>query len=104
MYRTKYHLNGTIQKHKARLVARGYARQQGVGLEETFSPVARFEMVRTFLAFVAQLRCSVYQLDVKSAFLNGDLEKEVYVSQPRGFVIYGEEDKVYRLKKAFYGL
>ena len=104
VFRTKYHADGSIQKHKARLVAKGYSQQQGIDFDETFSPVARFETVRTFLALAANLNWPVYQFDVKSAFLNGDLEEEVYVSQREGFVVNGKEDKVYGLKKALYGL
>lgn len=104
VYCTKYNPDGSIQKNKARLVARGYAQQQGSDFDETFSPIARFEMVRTLLALVAQLSWSIYQFDVKLAFLNGKLEKEVYVAQPKGFVVSGQEIKVYRLKKAIYGL
>ncbi|CAH9099164.1 unnamed protein product [Cuscuta epithymum] len=104
VYRTKYNQDGSISKHKARLVAKGYAQQEGVDYEETFSPVARFETVRIVLALATQWKLPVYQLDVKSAFLNGDLLEEVYVHQPVGFVKKGEEEKVYRLKKALYGL
>ena len=66
--------------------------------------MARFETIRLLLALAAQLRWKVYQFDIKSAFLNGELEEEVYVSQPEGFVIDGKEEKVYRLRKALYGL
>jgi len=102
--KTKYHADGSIQKHKARLVLKGYLQQEGIDYEETFSPVARFETVRTFKALAAQLSWPIFQFDVKSTFLNGDLEEEAYVLQPEGFVICGEEEKVYRLKKALYGL
>ena len=104
VYRTKYNADGTIQKHKARLVAKGYAQQLGVDFEETFSHVACFETVRVFLALAAQPGQPIHQFDVKSAFLNGELEEEVYVAQPEGFIIGGKEDKVYRLRKALYGL
>ena len=80
VFKTKYHANGTIQRHKARLVAKGYSQQQGIDFEETCSPVARFETVRIVLALAAQLHWHVYQFDVKSAFLNGDLQEEVYVA------------------------
>lgn len=101
---TKYNADGSIQKHKARLVVKGYSQQQGIDFEETFSPVARFETMRVVLALATQLHLPVYQFDVKSSFLNGDLEEEGYVSQPQGFVINGDENKVFRLRKALYGL
>ncbi|KAJ8499382.1 hypothetical protein OPV22_009934 [Ensete ventricosum] len=104
VYKTKYNADGSIQKHKARLVAKGYSQQQGIDFDDTFSPVARFETVRTFLALAAYLSWSVYQFDVKSAFLNGDLQEEVFVTQPEGFLVKGHEEKVYKLKKALYGL
>lgn len=104
VFKKKLNADGSLQKHKARLVAKGYAQQQGIDFEETFSPVARFETVRTVLALAAQLQWPVYQLDVKSAFLNGDLKEEVFVTQPEGFIRQGYEAKVYRLIKALYGL
>lgn len=104
VFRTKFNTDGSIQKHKARLVAKGYAQQEGIDFEETFSPVARFETVRLVLALAAQWKLKVFQLDVKSAFLNGDLQEEVFVEQPLGFVKTGEEGKVYKLQKALYGL
>lgn len=104
VFRTKHNADGSIQKYKARLMAKGYAQQQGVDFDETFSPVAHFETVRTFLAVAAQLNLPVFQFDVKTAFLNGEIQEEVYVSQPEGFVVNGEESKVCRLKKALYGL
>ena len=104
VFKTKYNEDGSIQKHKARLVAKGYAQQPGIDFSETFAPVARMETIRTFLALAAQLKLLVYQLDVKSAFLNGEIEEEVYVQQPQGYVKTGQEDMVYRLQKALYGL
>ncbi|KAI4351147.1 hypothetical protein L6164_005530 [Bauhinia variegata] len=88
VFRTKYNADNSIQKHKARLVAKGYAQQQGIDFDETFSPVARFETVRTFLALATQLQWPVFQFDVKSAFLNGELKEEVYVSQPEDAFIW----------------
>ena len=85
IFKTKFAADGSLQKHKARLVAKGYAQQYGIDFEETFSPIARFETVRLVLTLVAQLQWAVYQFDVKSAFLNGNLQEEVYVTQPKGF-------------------
>ncbi|VVA41694.1 PREDICTED: Retrovirus-related Pol poly from, partial [Prunus dulcis] len=90
-------------KNKARLVAKGYSQKPGIDFNETFAPVARLDTVRTSVALATQRNWRLFQLDVKSEFLNGVLKEEVYVDQPSGFVIQGSEDKVYRLKKALYG-
>lgn len=81
MFQTKYNVDGSIQKHKARLMAKGYSQQQGIDFEETFFHVAHFETVRVVLALAAQFQLPIYQFDVKSAFLNRALEEEVFVSQ-----------------------
>ena len=85
-------------------MAKGYSPQLGVDFNETFAPAARMETIRTVLAIAAQMELQVFQLDVKAAFLNGELEEEVYVEQPPSYVQKGKEDKVYHLKKALYGL
>ncbi|GKA95408.1 retrovirus-related pol polyprotein from transposon TNT 1-94 [Tanacetum coccineum] len=95
---------GGILKNKARLVARGYRQEEGIDFEESFAPVARLEAIRIFLAFAAHMNMVVYQMDVKTAFLNGNLREEVYVSQPDGFVDKDNPNHVYKLKKALYGL
>jgi hypothetical protein len=103
-YKVKYNVDGSVQRNKARLVAKGYSLQPGVDFHETFAPVARLDTVRALISLAAQKGWLLYQLDVKSAFLNGELKEEVYVEQPQGFVIQGEEEKVYKLRKALYGL
>ncbi|GJX89327.1 retrovirus-related pol polyprotein from transposon TNT 1-94 [Tanacetum coccineum] len=92
------------ERLEARLVARGYRQEERIDFEESFAPVARLEAVRIFLAFAAHMNMIVYQMDVKTAFLNGILREEVYVSQPDGFVDPDNPNHVYRLKKALYGL
>lgn len=104
VYKTKLNENEEIDKCKARLVAKGYEQQYGVDYNEVFAPVARWDTIRMVLALAAQKAWTVYQLDVKSAFLHGDLSETVYVAQPQGYEKKGEENKAYRLKKALYGL
>nr|GEX49115.1 retrovirus-related Pol polyprotein from transposon TNT 1-94 [Tanacetum cinerariifolium]GEY04003.1 retrovirus-related Pol polyprotein from transposon TNT 1-94 [Tanacetum cinerariifolium] len=104
IYKVKLDELGGIRKNKARLVARGYRQEEGIDFEESFAPVARLEAIRIFLAFAAQKNMVVYQMDVKTAFLNGNLREEVYVSQPDGFVDADNPNHVYKLKKALYGL
>ncbi|GKC55584.1 retrovirus-related pol polyprotein from transposon TNT 1-94 [Tanacetum coccineum] len=104
IYKVKLDELGGILKNKARLVARGYRQEEGINFEESFAPVARLEAIRIFLAFVAHMNMVVYQMDVKTAFLNGNLWEEVYVSQPDGFVDKDNPNHVYKLKKALYGL
>nr|GFD10914.1 retrovirus-related Pol polyprotein from transposon TNT 1-94 [Tanacetum cinerariifolium] len=91
---------GGILKNKARLVARGYRQEEGIDFEELFAPVARLEAIRIFLAYAAHKNMVVYQMDVKTTFLN----EVVYVSQPNGFVDPDNPNHVYKLKKALYGL
>nr|GEX46411.1 hypothetical protein [Tanacetum cinerariifolium] len=104
IFKTKFNSDGTIQKHKARLVARRYIQEHEIDYKETFSPVARFETVRVILALATQMQWTIFQFDVKSAFLNGELKEDVYVQQPEYFKVAREEHKVYKLKKALYGL
>jgi len=104
VYKIKHTTDGRIERYKARLVAKGYKQKYGVDYEEVFAPVARLDMMRMLISLAAHHIWKIYQLDVKSTFLNGILEEEVYVEQPKGFVVKEEEDKVYRLKKALYGV
>ncbi|GJT09345.1 retrovirus-related pol polyprotein from transposon TNT 1-94 [Tanacetum coccineum] len=91
-------------RNKTRLVAKGYKQEEGIDFEESFAPVARLEAVRMFIAYAAHKNITIFQMDVKTAFLNGPLKEEVYVSQPKGFIDPEFPDHVYRLKKALYGL
>ncbi|GKE62606.1 retrovirus-related pol polyprotein from transposon TNT 1-94 [Tanacetum coccineum] len=95
---------GGILKNKARLVARDYRQEGGIVFEESFAPVARLDAIRIFLAYDAHMKMIVYQMDVKTAFLNGILREEVYDSQPDGFVDQDNSNHVYKLKKALCGL
>ncbi|KAL9429389.1 hypothetical protein AB3S75_031241 [Citrus x aurantiifolia] len=104
VYKTKLKENGELDKFKARLVAKGYVQQQGIDYTEVFAPVARMDTVRMIVALAAQKGWNVYQLDVKSAFLHGELKEEVYVEQPKGYELEKYPQKVYKLKKALYGL
>nr|GEW14210.1 retrovirus-related Pol polyprotein from transposon TNT 1-94 [Tanacetum cinerariifolium] len=95
---------GGILKNKARLVARGYRQEEGIDFEESFAPVLRLEAIQIFLAYAAHKNMVVYQMDVKTAFFNGNLREEVYVSQPDGVVDQDNPNHVYMLKKVLYGL
>jgi len=104
VFKLKRNSEGDVVKHKARLVAKGYVQKHGVDYEEVFAPVARLDTVRVLLALAANPGWKVHHLDVKSAFLHGELEEEVYVSQPEGYVVKGKEQCVLKLSKALYGL
>nr|GEW82317.1 retrovirus-related Pol polyprotein from transposon TNT 1-94 [Tanacetum cinerariifolium] len=93
-----------VIQNKSRLVARGYKQEEGIDFKESFAPVACLEAVRMFIAFAAHKNITIFQMDVKTTFLNGPLKEKVYVSQPHGFVNPDFPDHVYRLKKALYGL
>ncbi|GJR43040.1 retrovirus-related pol polyprotein from transposon TNT 1-94 [Tanacetum coccineum] len=104
IYKVKLDEYGDVLKNKAHVVAKGFLQEEGLDFEESFAPVARLEAIRIFLANAASKNMTVYQMDVKTAFLNGELKEEVYVSQPEGFVDPDRPNHVYRLKKALYGL
>jgi hypothetical protein len=93
-----------IVKHKARLVARGFVQREDINFDDTFTPVAQMESVRLLFALAAQEGWRVYHMDIKLAFLNGELKEEVYMHQPPGFAIPGKEGKMLRLRKALYAL
>ncbi|GKB84092.1 retrovirus-related pol polyprotein from transposon TNT 1-94 [Tanacetum coccineum] len=104
IFKNKKDESSLVIQNKARLVAVGYCQQEGIDYDETFAPVARIEAIRLFLAYAAHKDFTVFQMDVKTAFLNGILKEEVYVGQPPGFVSKQYPDHVYALDKALYGL
>eukprot|EP00253_Pinus_taeda_P020502 PITA_20502 len=102
VYRTKSDADGKITKRKARLVAKGFQHVHGIDYDETFAPVAKMDSIRLTLAIVAAQGWEVHQMDVKNAFLHGDLSQEIYMEQPHGFI--QDSSLIYRLKKSLYGL
>ncbi|GJS88687.1 retrovirus-related pol polyprotein from transposon TNT 1-94 [Tanacetum coccineum] len=104
LWKNKCDAENIVVRNKTRLVAKGYKQEEGIDFEESFAPVARLEAVRMFIAYAAHKNITIFQMDVKTAFLNGPLKEEVYVSQPEGFIDPEFPDHVYRLKKALYGL
>ncbi|GKA14071.1 zinc finger, CCHC-type containing protein [Tanacetum coccineum] len=104
VYRNKKDERGVVVRNKARLVAQGHRQEEGIDYDEVFAPVARIEAIRIFLAFASYMGFIVYQMDVKSAFLYGKIDEEVYVSQPPGFLDPKYPQKVYKVVKALYGL
>nr|GFB99258.1 putative ribonuclease H-like domain-containing protein [Tanacetum cinerariifolium] len=104
VYRNKKDERGIVIRNKARLVAQGHTQEEGIDYEEVFVLVARIEAIRLFLAYASFMGFPVYQMDVKSAFLYGSIEEEVYVCQPQGFEDPEYPDKVYKVVKALYGL
>ena len=104
IFNNKFNEHGTIIRNKSRLVAQGYTQVEGVDFDEIFAPVARLESIRILLAIASHLNFKLYQMDVKSAFLNEILQEEVYVEQPKGFIDPHRPDAVYKLKKVLYGL
>ena len=104
VFKTKYDSNGNIERYKARLVAKGYTQKDGIDYKETFSPVSKKDSLRIIMALVAHYDLELHQVDVKTAFLNGNLEEEVFMDQPEGFLVEGKKHMVCTLKKSIYGL
>nr|GEU45444.1 retrovirus-related Pol polyprotein from transposon TNT 1-94 [Tanacetum cinerariifolium] len=104
IYKVKLDEYGDVLKNKAPLVAKGYRQEEGIDFEESFALVARIEVIRMFITNATSKNMTIYQMDVKTAFLNGELKEEVYLCQPEGFVDPDHPTHVYRLKKALYGL
>jgi hypothetical protein len=104
LYKLKHAAEGSIEKYKARFVARGFSQVEGVDYDETFALVARYTLIRAVISIAAKMGWKIHEMDVKTAFLNGLIEEEVYIEQPLGFEVHGRESHVCRLKKALYGL
>ena len=104
IFKNKLNEEGKIIRNKARLVAQGYVQDEGIDYEETYAPVARLDAIRLLLSFACANNFRLFQMEVKSAFLNGIIKEEVYVEQPPGFEDDKHSDWVFRLHKALYGL
>ena len=104
IFKKKLKVDGSIDKYKARLVVKGYKKREGVDYFDTYSPVTRITSIRMLVAIVALHNLEIHQMDVKTAFLNGELNEEIYMEQPKVFIVPGQEKKVCRLVKSLYGL
>ena len=104
VFKLKTNADGSVERCKARLVAQGYSQKEGLDYDDTFSPVVRPESVRSVVALACKEGLKLHQMDITTAFLNGDLEETIYMNQPEGFVAEGQEHLVCRLKKSLYGL
>ncbi|GJX40721.1 retrovirus-related pol polyprotein from transposon TNT 1-94 [Tanacetum coccineum] len=104
VFKNKLDETGIVSRNKARLVAQGYNQQEGINFDETYAPAARLESIRILLSYACAHDFKIFKMDVKSAFLNGFINDEVYVSQPPGFVNFEKPNHVFKLKKALYGL
>jgi hypothetical protein len=104
LFKIKHVVDGSIEKYKARFVTCGFSQKEGIDYEKTFTPMARYTSIRTIIALVAKMKWNLHQMDVKTTFLNGVIEEEVYIEQPQGFEVKDRKSHVCRMKKALYGL
>jgi hypothetical protein len=104
VFKKKLMPDGTIDKYKARLMTKGYTQEEGEDFFDTYSPIARLTTICVLLSLAASHGLLVHQMNVKTAFLNRELEEEIYMTQPDGFVVKGQEDKVCKSMKSLYGL
>ena len=98
IFKTKVDGDGKIERYKARLVAQGFTQKHGIDYDQTFSPVVSFESIRSIIAIAAKNDLKLHQMDIKTAFLNGELSEEIFISQPEGYVTEGFESYVCKLK------
>ena len=104
LYKIKHVVDGSFNKYKARFVARGFSQQEGIDCEETFAPTTRYKTLRSLVSLATSMGWNIHQMDVKTEFLNGTIDKEFYIEQSLGFEVKYRETYVSRLKKALYGL
>ena len=104
LFKIKHKADGSVEKHKARFVARGFSQKEGVDYDETFAHVAQHTSIRTIIVISSAMGWKLHQMDVTAAFLNGVIKEEVYIEQPDGFVVHGRESHVCKLKKVLYGI
>ena len=104
IFKRKMKADGSIDKYKASLVVKGYRQKEGLDYFDSYSPVTRITSIRMLISIAALFKLEIHQIDVKTTFLNGDLNEEIYMEQPEGFVVSGQEKKVCRLVKSLYGL
>jgi hypothetical protein len=104
VFKKKLNVEGKVEKYKARLVAKGYSQVEGIDFGEIFSPVSKLTSIRLLLSVIAAFDFEIEQMDVKTTFLDGDLEEEIFMKQPEGYVVKGKKELVCKLKKSLYGL
>jgi hypothetical protein len=104
IYKIKHATYGSIEKYKARFLARGFSQKEGEYYDETFDPVEKYTSIRSIIAITFVMGSKLHQMDVNISFLNGVIEEEVYIEQPQGFVIHGKKSHICKLKKTLYGL
>src|SRR5713101_513602 len=102
LYKIKHAADGSVEKYKSRFVACGFTQKEGIDYDETFALVSRYTTIRTIISLAEVFRWKLHQMDVKTTFLNGKIDEEVYIEQPEGFVNHGKKTHVCKLKKALY--
>jgi hypothetical protein len=104
LYKLKHVADGIIEKYKALFVAQGFSQVEGVDYDETFALVSRYTSIKAVISIATEMGWKIHQMDVKTTFMNGLIEEEVYIENPLGFEVHGRESHVCRLKKALYGM